>query len=76
MWSNNCPKNVFGTEGITGLANIEITPGLATRVSAAFGSILGAGTKIALSGDSYPVCQMIKKAIIAGIEPGGDRKRG
>ncbi|MCD5407445.1 MAG: NTP transferase domain-containing protein [Desulfotomaculum sp.] len=71
VWSDNCPKNLFGIEGITGIANIDITPGLATRVSAAFGSIMSTGTKIALSSDSYPVCQMIKTAVSAGLQSSG-----
>lgn len=71
VWGTNCPKNIFGIEGITGLANVEITPEYASRVAAAFGSTLGVGSKVALSSDSYPVCKMIKDALASGLQSMG-----
>lgn len=71
IWGTNSPKSIFGLEGIAGLANIEITPEFASRVGAVYGSILGPGERVVLSSDSYPVCEMIKKAFSTGIQSMG-----
>lgn len=71
VWGTGSVKNIFGNEGITGLANIEINPEFAAKVGGAFGSILGMGTKVLLSSDSYQVCKMIKNALAVGLQSMG-----
>ncbi|WP_031515563.1 mannose-1-phosphate guanyltransferase [Desulfofalx alkaliphila] len=73
VWGTNCPKNIFGIEGITGLANVEITPEYAARLGSAFGSTLASNARVALSSDSYPVCKMIKGALASGLQSVGIR---
>lgn len=73
VWGTNSPKNIFGIEGISGLANIEITPEFASSVGAAFGSIAKVHSKILVSSDSYPVCKMIKNALVSGLQSIGVR---
>ena len=71
VWGTNSPKNIFGIEGINGLANIEITPEFATSLGAAFGSVVKSGSTILVSSDNYPVCKMIKNAVISGLQSVG-----
>lgn len=71
VWGTCSPKKVFGFEGITGLVNVEITPEFAARVGAAFGSITGAGARLAVSSDSYTASLMIKEAVASGVQSVG-----
>ncbi|WP_066637086.1 mannose-1-phosphate guanyltransferase [Desulfolucanica intricata] len=71
IWGTRLPKKVFGLEGITGLANVEITPEFASRVGAAFGSFLGIGARAGVSCDNYPASQMVKDALISGLQSSG-----
>ncbi|MEG6616120.1 mannose-1-phosphate guanyltransferase [Peptococcaceae bacterium 1198_IL3148] len=71
VWGTNTPKNIFGIDGITGLANIEINPEFASRIGSALGSMLGSNANVTLSSDSYPVCRMIKQSLGAGLQSMG-----
>ncbi|MEW6275153.1 MAG: mannose-1-phosphate guanyltransferase [Bacillota bacterium] len=73
VWGTRWPKKIFGLEGITGLANVEITPDCASRLGAAFGVALGSSPKVAVSADSYPSSQMIKEALATGLQSTGAR---
>ena len=73
VWGTRWPRKIFGLEGITGLANVEITPDYASRLGAAFGAASGGGAKIAVSADSYPSSQMLKEALAAGLQSAGAR---
>lgn len=71
VWGTNSPKNIFGIEGITGLANVEINPEFAAGIGAALGSTLESDAKVMLSSDSYPVCKMIKESLGTGLQSMG-----
>ncbi len=71
VWGTVKAKNLFGIEGITGLANIEITPEFASKVGAAYGANLGLGTRVGVSSDSYPASRMIKEALASGLQSAG-----
>lgn len=71
IWGTSSPKKYFGFEGISGLINIEITPESSARLGAAFASVLGSGTRLALSSDSYASSIMLKEAIKTGMQSAG-----
>lgn len=73
IWGTCSPKKMFGFEGITGIVNIEITPEFAARAGAAFGSVAGAGARLAVSSDSYTGSLMIKEALASGMQSVGAR---
>ncbi|MEW6573203.1 MAG: sugar phosphate nucleotidyltransferase [Bacillota bacterium] len=73
VWSNGLRKNLFGTEGVAGLANIEITPEFVARLSGCFGAALGRGSTVGVSNDHYPASAMIKSALLAGLQSVGIR---
>ena len=58
---------LFGAYGITGLANIEITPEFASKLGVALGSFLGKGAKVVVGRDTHRVSRMVKRAMIAGL---------
>jgi len=67
IWGTKWPGTLFGASGVTGLANIEITPEYAARLGAAFGAYLEAGAQVITSRDSHSVSRMTKRAVIAGL---------
>lgn len=71
VWGTRYPKKIFGLDGITGLANIETTPEFAARIAASFATVQGKSGRLAASSDSYPATQMIKRAVISGMQSVG-----
>jgi len=63
--------SLFGSHGITGLANIEITPEFASKLGVAFGSFLGRGASVVVGRDTHRVSRMVKRAIMAGLTAAG-----
>jgi len=57
--------------GITGLINIEVTPEFASKLGAAFGTLLGSGKKVVIGRDNKNISRMIKRALIAGLMSAG-----
>lgn len=70
-WGVMWKKSLFGDYGITGVANLEITPEFATRLGAAFGTYLGEGSRVIVGRDTYLISRMIKRALIAGLQSAG-----
>ncbi|MDI6907655.1 MAG: sugar phosphate nucleotidyltransferase [Thermoanaerobacterales bacterium] len=71
VWGTRQSKNVFGTEGIGGLVNVEMTPEFAARVAAVFGAAMGRGKTVAVSSDVYPASTMLRRAVAAGLQSAG-----
>jgi len=71
VWGEKWSKALFGTWGISGLANIEITPEFATKVGAAYGAYLGKGAYVITSRDAHPASRMIKRTMISGLLSAG-----
>jgi len=70
-WGIRWMSSLFGSHGIAGLANIEITPEFATKLGVAFGSFLGRGSSVVIGRDTHRVSRMVKRAIIAGLTAAG-----
>ncbi len=71
VWGEKWAKSLFGTYGITGLGNLEITPEFATKVGAAYGAYLGKGNYVVTSRDAHPASRMIKRTMISGLLSAG-----
>lgn len=67
IWGRKWPGTLFGTSGVTGLANVEITPEFAAKLAAAFGAYLESGAQVITSRDSHHASRMTKRAMIAGL---------
>jgi len=64
------PQHLFGTNGIRGLANKELTPEMAIRVGYAVGTFFKRGTLI-IGYDARTSGPMLTKAVIAGLNATG-----
>ncbi len=63
--------NLFGTAGIRGITNRDITPEMALRVSLAYGTVFR-GT-LAVARDTRYGAEMIEHAVISGFQATGNR---
>jgi len=70
-WGMRWMTSLFGSHGILGLANIEITPEFASKLGVAFGSFLGRGASVVVGRDTHRVSRMVKRAIMAGLTAAG-----
>ncbi|MBW3641344.1 MAG: mannose-1-phosphate guanyltransferase [Actinobacteria bacterium] len=71
VWESRGARNLFGRHGVAGLANVDITPELATRVAMAYASTLKKGATVTTSRDSSRAARMLKRAVMAGLNAGG-----
>ena len=62
-------KRLFGTFGVRRIANQELTPEFASRLAAAYGTIVN-GT-VAVGGDPRTSTEMIKYSVMAGLLSSG-----
>lgn len=67
IWGSIAHRNLFGQRGVTGLANIDITPEFAVKLGAAYGSTLKYGTAVVVSRDQRSVSRMVTRSLIAGL---------
>ncbi len=58
-------KRLFGTFGVRRITNQELTPEFASKLAAAYGSIVKG--KVAVGGDPRTSTEMIKHAVIGGL---------
>jgi mannose-1-phosphate guanylyltransferase/phosphomannomutase len=73
VWGERWTKQLFGNAGITGLANIEVTPEFAAKLGAAYGAMLGAGAYVITSRDAHKSSRLLKRALISGLLSSGVR---
>ncbi|MDQ3147862.1 MAG: mannose-1-phosphate guanyltransferase, partial [Actinomycetota bacterium] len=64
-------RSLFRWDGLAGLANVDVTPELATRVAMAFASTLKKGATVTTSRDSSRSARMLKRAVHAGLNAAG-----
>jgi mannose-1-phosphate guanylyltransferase/phosphomannomutase len=71
IWGKKATKSLFGSRGISGLANIEITPDYIARLASAYGAILPQGAKIYVGSDYHRFSELIKQSFIQGLHSSG-----
>ena len=71
IWEGRGARTLFGEHGVTGLANIDVTPELALRLAMAFGSTLKKGSTVTLGRDASRVSRTLKRALVAGLNSTG-----
>jgi mannose-1-phosphate guanylyltransferase / phosphomannomutase len=71
IWGNTAQRNLFGQRGVSGLANIDITPEFAVKLGASYGSTLKPGTQVLVSRDQRSVSRMVSRSLISGLMSAG-----
>jgi mannose-1-phosphate guanylyltransferase/phosphomannomutase len=67
IYGQKWPGSLFGSGGISGLANLEITPEFALKLGQAFGTYLKPGQTVMTSRDTHPAARVMNRCIISGL---------
>ncbi|HDS09125.1 MAG TPA: nucleotidyltransferase, partial [Firmicutes bacterium] len=67
VWGDRWSSKLFGAYGVTGIANVEITPEFAAKLGAAYGAYLGRGSTVLISRDIHRASRMISRAFVTGL---------
>lgn len=67
IWGHIAHRNLFGQRGVSGLANVDITPEFAVRLGAAYGSTLKPAAQVTVSRDQRSISRMVSRSLIAGL---------
>ena len=71
IWESKGARSLFGRDGVSGLANVDISPELAARVAMAFATTLRKDATVVTSRDSSRAARMLKRAFMAGLNASG-----
>jgi mannose-1-phosphate guanylyltransferase / phosphomannomutase len=71
IWESRPQARVFGTDGVAGLVNVDLTPEVVVRLAAALGTALDRGARVVASRESPDACRLIQRAAIAGLTSTG-----
>ena len=71
IWGTREGRTLFGKDGISGGANIEINPQNSTRIGAAFAAYLKPGKRAGISCDPHPASSMLKHGFLSGLLSAG-----
>lgn len=71
IWESRGARSLFGRSGVSGLANVDATPELATKVALAYATSLKKNATVVVSRDSSRSARMLKRAMMAGLNSGG-----
>jgi mannose-1-phosphate guanylyltransferase / phosphomannomutase len=67
IYGTKWPGSLFGNEGVSGLANVEITPEFAMKLGHALGSSLNPGQTVMTSRDTHPASRVTNRCVISGL---------
>ncbi|MCI0545864.1 MAG: mannose-1-phosphate guanyltransferase [Candidatus Rokubacteria bacterium] len=71
VWGERWSRSLFGRYGVSGLANIEISPEFAAKLGAAFGAAVGPRRAIMTGRDHHKASRMINRAVMSGLLSAG-----
>lgn len=71
IWETRGARSLFGRDGVSGLANVDVTPELAVKVAMAYGTSIAKGATLVTSRDSSRAARMLKRAMMAGLNSTG-----
>jgi mannose-1-phosphate guanylyltransferase/phosphomannomutase len=67
IWGRQYNANLFRSLGVSGIANIELTPDFATKLGASYGAFLKKGATVVTSRDGHPASRMLMRALLSGL---------
>ena len=71
VWETRGVRTLFGRRGVTGLANVDVTPEVAVRVAMAYATALKRGAIVTASRDTSRSARALKRAVIGGLNLAG-----
>jgi mannose-1-phosphate guanylyltransferase / phosphomannomutase len=73
VWGRTWTRALFGSYGIVGVNNIEVTPEMCAKLGCAYGTFLGKGSVVFTARDDHQSSRMLKRSVIAGLMSAGVR---
>ncbi len=67
VWESFVRPSIFGSRGVSGLANLRITPEFSATLGKAYGTWVKKGRKVTVSRDAHPFCRLTKRALVSGL---------
>jgi mannose-1-phosphate guanylyltransferase / phosphomannomutase len=71
VWESRGARNLFGRTGVSGLANVDISPELAVRLAMAYATTMPRGSSVVVSRDTSRAARMLKQSIMVGLNAAG-----
>jgi len=71
IWESRGSRGLFGRLGVTGLANVDLSPELAMRVALAYATLLPKGATVTTARDSSRAARVLKRAVMVGLNAAG-----
>ncbi len=71
VWESRGARNLFGRLGVSGLANVDISPELAVRLAMAYGTTMKRGSTVVASRDTSRAGRVLKRALMVGLNAAG-----
>ncbi len=71
IWESRASARLFEKDMVSGLVEVDLTPEIAVRVAAGFGTILERGVNVVSSRETSPASRMIQRAMITGLNSTG-----
>jgi mannose-1-phosphate guanylyltransferase / phosphomannomutase len=71
VWESRGTRSLFGRYGVSGLANVDLSPELAVRVAMAYATTLPRGATVTTSRDSSRAARVLKRAVMVGLNAAG-----
>jgi mannose-1-phosphate guanylyltransferase/phosphomannomutase len=71
VWESRGSRVIFGRDGVRGIANVDISPELAVRLSMAWASTLDKGATVTVSRDTSRAARVLKRAVMVGCNAAG-----
>jgi mannose-1-phosphate guanylyltransferase/phosphomannomutase len=68
IWESRGQANLFGTRGVSGILNVEITPELAVRLAGAYATTLKKGATVTTARDHSRGARALKRAVISALQ--------
>jgi mannose-1-phosphate guanylyltransferase/phosphomannomutase len=67
VYAERWRTSAFEEGAVTGLTNLELTPEVAARLGAAYGTLLPQGSTILTARDDHPASRMLRRAFVGGV---------
>jgi mannose-1-phosphate guanylyltransferase/phosphomannomutase len=71
IWESRLSSRLFGTDGISGRINVDLTPETALRLGIALGTALERGSRVVTSRAASASGRLIRRALLAGVNSTG-----
>ena len=67
VWESRSTRSMFGSRGVSGVVNVEITPEVLVRISAAWASTLPKGSRVVMARDHSRTTGVLARAMAAAL---------